>query len=354
MITKTHIEANSPFIVKWAKALTDANNQVTEGVLEAPSEEFITRIDEEAEFLSDLRFVEMDGKQADIQSLRARVDLQNMMKVSGASAGTQITNVSEVAETVPALMKTVLDAHFFTAYTWIPKSFLLSNIEKEAFIRKYESLMIPSCAFSADQIAIFGKVPSASQTSAGYEALNGILAQLDSVADYYDDHKATNPKLPMGKFTDITAYGDNVSLIDQIDAMLQQFTTQGGKRKLANIYVSSKMEALLIAEASKRQTERGDAYFFDDAGNLVLRGRTVKQLDALDNPVNSYGDVVLIANPDSIAYAPLLDVTSEGEYSVEHKAYLTSVDMAFDVGIIFSEDVLYSEVVYEDPTDGGD
>ena len=115
MISKTHIEANSPFIVKWAKALTDANNYVTEGVLDAPSEDFITRIDEEAEFLSDLRFVEMDGKQADIQSLRARVDLQNMMKVSGASAGTQITNVSEVAETVPALMKTVLDAHFFTA-----------------------------------------------------------------------------------------------------------------------------------------------------------------------------------------------------------------------------------------------
>ena len=112
------------------------------------------------------------------------------------------------------------------------------------------------------------------------------------------------------------------------------------------------MEALLIAEASKRQTERGDAYFFDDNGNLVLRGRTVKQLDALDNPVNNYGDVVLIANPDSIAYAPLLDVTSEGEYSVEHKAYLTSVDMAFDVGIIFAEDVLYADVVYTAPSNG--
>ena len=156
----------------------------------------------------------------------------------------------------------------------------------------------------------------------------------------------------MGEFTSIDAYTSGVSLIDQIDSMLQQFTTQGGKRKLANIYVSSKMEALLIAEASKRQTERGDAYFFDDNGNLVLRGRTVKQLDALDNPVNNYGDVVLIANPDSIAYAPLLDVTSEGEYSVEHKAYLTSVDMAFDVGIIFAEDVLYADVVYTAPSNG--
>ena len=128
--------------------------------------------------------------------------------------------------------------------------------------------------------------------------------------------------------------------------MLQTFTAQGGKRKEAKIYVSSRLEAVLIAEASRRETEGGDRLFFNDVGNLVFRGREVVQLDALDNPVNSYGDVVLIANPDSIAYYPVMDVESESAYVIEKKSYLTSVDVMFDVAIIFAEDVLYADVSY--------
>ena len=343
MITKQDIDANKPVIVKWDKALLNTNGQVTEGVLAGQAEEFITRIEEESELLSELRYLEMDGETLDIQGLRVRAKLKNMNKLSGSSKGAQIDDITLLDETTPDILKTTLKAQPFTAYTTIPKTFLKTNIEKEGFIGKYESLLIPSCAFSAEQIAVFGKIPSSSQTAEGTEALNGILAQLDDVKTNYTTASSTDPKVPMGKFTDINA---TTPVLTQIDEMLNQYTKQRGKRKLAKIFVSSRMESLMIAEASKRETDGGDRLLFNDVGNMMFRGREVVQLDVLDNPVNNYGDVVLIANPDSIAYGPVMEAESESQYDIKMKSYITSVDFMFDVAVIYAEDVLYAKVDY--------
>ena len=343
MITKQDIDANRPVIVKWDKALLNTNGQVTEGVLAGQAEEFITRIEEESELLSELRYLEMDGETLDIQGLRVRAKLKNMNKLSGSSKGAQIDDITLLDETTPDILKTTLKAQPFTAYTTIPKTFLKTNIEKEGFIGKYESLLIPSCAFSAEQIAVFGKIPAASQTAEGTEALNGILAQLDDVKTNYTTASSTDPKVPMGKFTDINA---TTPVLTQIDEMLNQYTKQRGKRKLAKIFVSSRMESLMIAEASKRETDGGDRLLFNDVGNMMFRGREVVQLDVLDNPVNDYGDVVLIANPDSIAYGPVMEAESESQYDIKMKSYITSVDFMFDVAVIYAEDVLYAKVDY--------
>ena len=343
MITKQDIDANKPVIVKWDKALLNTNGQVTEGVLAGQAEEFITRIEEESELLSELRYLEMDGETLDIQGLRVRAKLKNMNKLSGSSKGAQIDDITLLDETTPDILKTTLKAQPFTAYTTIPKTFLKTNIEKEGFIGKYESLLIPSCAFSAEQIAVFGKIPSSSQTAEGTEALNGILAQLDDVKTNYTTASSTDPKVPMGQFTDINA---TTPVLTQIDEMLNQYTKQRGKRKLAKIFVSSRMESLMIAEASKRETDGGDRLLFNDVGNMMFRGREVVQLDVLDNPVNDYGDVVLIANPDSIAYGPVMEAESESQYDIKMKSYITSVDFMFDVAVIYAEDVLYAKVDY--------
>ena len=342
MLSSNDIDANKPVIVKWAKPLT-SSGVVTEGVMAGQATEFLTRLEEQAELLSQFRFIETDGETQDIQSLRVRAHLQNMNKISGANAGAQIESLSEINETVPEILKDTLVAVPFTAYTYIPKTFLRTNIEKEGFISKYESLLVPSCAFSAEQISIFGKATNAD--AMGYHALSGILDQLDSVKTYYDAHSAQNPKLPMGEYTTIDATDEN-GIIPQIDAMLEQYTFQKGKRKMANIYVSSKLEAKIIAEMSKRETELGDRLLWSDSGNCMVRGREVIQLDALDNPVNNYGDVIIIMNPDSIGYMPVFDIESESAYVIERKSYLTSVDIMFDVGIIFAEDVLYADVNY--------
>lgn len=358
-ITAKDIDANKPVIVKWAKTL-QSNGVATAGVMAGQATEFLTRMEDESELLAQLRFIEGEGETQDIQQLRVKANLMNMMKLSGASgAGTQIDSLSSVAETTPTILKDTLVAQPFTAYTYIPKTFLKTNIEKEGFISKYESLLVPSVAFSAEQIAIFGKNTQAD--AYGIHGLDGILKQLDDVATASvdtstHDLKADYPLGRYGYYDDTTSghtpawasinAGTGYDVIPQIDAMLQAYTSQGGKRKEANIYVSSKLEAILIAEASKRETDGGDRLFFNDVGNLVLRGREVIQLDALDNPVNSYGDCIFIANPDSIAYYPVMNIESESAYVIEKKSYLTSVDVMFDVGIIFAEDVLYASVSY--------
>jgi hypothetical protein len=341
MITQADIKANKPVIVKWDKPLT-SNGVVTDGVLAGQAQEFITRIEEESELLGQLRYIEMEGETQDIQALRVRAELQNMNKITG-TVGAQVADITTLTETTPGILKNTLEAQPFTAYCKIPKTFLKTNIEKENFIAKYESLLVPSCAFSAEQIAIFGKKTLAD--AKGIHALKGILAQLDDVKTAWTSGHSTDPKIPMGEYTAINA-GVGYEILPQIDAMLTQFTYQRGKRKNANIYVSSKLESAMIAEASKRETEGGDRLFFNDNGNMVFRGREVIQLDALDNPVNSYADVVIIANPDSIGYGPIMEAESEAEYKIELKSYLTSVDWMFDVAIIFPEDVLYADVDY--------
>ena len=360
MITKADIEANRPVIVKWDKAL-ESSGVATDGVIAGQANEFITRIEEESELLGMLRYIEMDGETQDIASLRVRANLQYMEKLTG-NVGAQVDNITSLTETTPGILKETLVAKMFTAFTKIGKGFIRTNIEKEGFIAKYESLLAPACAFSAEQIAVFGKkiTPNTSD-STGYKNLDGILAQLDAVATASVDTSthALKPGYALGKYgyyddtTDghtpawkaINA-GTGYDVLPQIDAMLNAYVSQKGKRKLAKIFVSSIMSATMIAEASKRETDGCDKLFFNDEGNMVFRGIEVIPLDVLDNPVNSYGDVVIIANPDSIGYGPVMEAESEAEYKLEMKAYLTSVDYMFDVGIIFAEDVLYADVSY--------
>ena len=344
MITKTDIEhKNVPVIVKWNKPLVNTNGNVTEGVMAGQAEEFIPRIESESRLLKDLRYIEMDGKTQDIQALRVRPKLKNMDKISGSAQGAQLDDITTLTEVSPEILKTILNAQAFTAYCKIPKTFLKTNIEKENFIAKYESLLAPGCAYSAEQVAIFGKKTLAD--AEGIHALNGILAQLDAVKTAYGTAHSTNPKHPMGEYTTINA-GVGYQVLPQLDAMLDQFTFQRGKRRLAKFYTSSKMESKIIAELGVRETERGDRLVFDDEGNVTYRGRSIVQLDALDDPENGYGDVIILMNPDMVGYGPVMEVESESQYYVHMKSYLTSVDCMFDVGIIIPEDVLYADVDY--------
>lgn len=358
MITKADIEASKPVIVKWEKAL-QSGGVATDGVMAGQASEFLTRIENESKLLGLLRYVEMEGETQDIQSLRVRPNLMSMEKLSSV-VGAQVDPITSLTETTPTILKKTLVAHAFTAFTKISKVFLKTNIEKEGFIAKYEGLLAPACAYSAEQVAVFGKATGAD--AAGYHNLKGILAQLDDVATASvdtatHDLKAGYPLGRYGYYDDTTGSGhtpawaninagDGYDILPQIDAMLIAFIKQKGKRSLAKIFVSSEMSAKMINEASKRETDGGDRLLFNDNGNMMFRGLEVVPLDVLDNPVNSYTDVVIIANPDSIAYGPVMEAESEAEYKLESKAYLTSVDFMFDVGIIFAEDVLYASVDY--------
>ena len=157
-------DINKNFVVKWSKALTDSNNAVTSGVFHAPAEEFITKIEDEAEFIKMVRYVEMDGEKADLEQLRVHPRLQNMQKLSSSKVLTQDI-LTDLAETTPEFLKTTLTAVPLTAFTNIPKGFLKTNLEGEAFTSTYENILAPAVAFSADKIAIFGKVLQNGETA---------------------------------------------------------------------------------------------------------------------------------------------------------------------------------------------
>ena len=363
MITKEHIDNNQPIILKWGKTLVDSTSgDVTDGVKHALADEFLTRIDEEAKFVSMLRYISMDGaKQKDIQHLRMNSPLMSMEKITtGAAYGEQVADISSLTEAAPTFLKQTLDAKPFTNYSIVPKTFLQTNIEGDGFMNKMEGLMAPSTAYSMDQIAIFGKRTLADNK--GIHALKGLLAQLDDVATASVDSTthALKSGAPIGKFgyfDDTTTghdpawapinAGTGYEIIPQLEQMIEDYLKQKGKRDKAVFFISSILEARLLAEAgASRATDRSDFFRYDADGNFVLHGIKFIAIDVLNDPVNSYGDVIILADPDAIAYAPVEDITSEGEYSVMKKSYVTSFDVFFDIALLFAQDVIYADVDY--------
>ena len=342
-------DINKNFVVKWSKALTDSNNAVTSGVFHAPAEEFITKIEDEAQFIKMVRYVEMDGEKADLEQLRVHPRLQNMQKLSSSKVLTQDI-LTDLAETTPEFLKTTLTAVPLTTFTNIPKGFLKTNLEGEAFTSTYENILAPAVAFSADKIAIFGKVLQNGETAGsggvppaqdGMLAMNGVLAQLDAIA-------AASPAAgsPQGKGTKI--YRDNI--VKGIQSLILEFIAQDGKVSNAQILVSAKTMAALRYAIGNRETDAGDHVFFD--GELLrFDGIPVVAMDALNKPERGFGDVAIILDPAAVAYGPVFEAESESEYSVARKSYLTSIDYMFDVGIIFAEDILYVQVGDTTPSD---
>ena len=145
----------------------------------------------------------------------------------------------------------------------------------------------------------------------------------------------------MGYYHDIDASGD---LAKQIKRMITQFTKQKGKRSKAKIYVSTELEGLLIEQADQRPTQRGDNLYFDDNGQLTLWGVPIVQADFLDEPDNGFEEQILMADPDSIVFGFLNEIESENEYELSAKAYLSTVDVYFDVLILYNKDVLAARI----------
>lgn len=146
----------------------------------------------------------------------------------------------------------------------------------------------------------------------------------------------------MGYYKDIDATTD---LVKQIKRMITQFTKQKGKRSKAKVYVSTELEGLLIEQADQRPTQRGDNLYFDDNGQLTLWGVPIAQADFLDEPDNGFEEQILIADPDSIVFGFVNEIESENEYELSTKAYLSTVDVYFDVLLLYNKDALAAKII---------
>ena len=341
IITKDDIVNGKPFVLKWDSnpgsqgAWNPAWKQQTE------AENFLELVENRPSIMNESRFITMDSIEYDISYMRMDVDLQSMKQLSGDNAGAQLTDdYTNLTETVPQFTRNSLVAEPFSAFTYTAKNFLIANIEKASFLPHIEQLLAERVGYSAEQISIYGIKKSSGATASGFDHIDGLLQQCADINTYYTSAVASNPQVPMGQYTDIDL---SKPLVPQLKKMLSQFALQRGNRNGAKFYVSSIMEGRLMEEADARETEEGDRLYFR-GDQLYIWGVPVQVADVLDVPKNSYNEFVILANPDSIVYGFVENITSENSYEHEKKAYLSSVDVWFDVLILYAKDVLCAEV----------
>lgn len=365
LVTKEDIEAGKPFVLKWSAKPTDANGAYNPGwKQQMESDRFLEIIENRPSIMNDARFIPMDSIEYDVSFMTLDVDLQSMKQLAGATTpGAQINDINGLTESVPAFSRTKLVAEPFTAYTYTAKTFLKENIEKEAFLTHIETVLAERAGYSAELIGMYGVAKGNSATASGFDHINGIFQQLKDVKTAYDTAVSggtAKPQDPQGFYTDID---DSKSLVKQMKLMIKQFTKQKGKRSQAKFYVSSSMEADLILEADQRPTEKGDNLYFQD-GELMLWGVPIVAADFLDDVRNGWTatpvaeqetltvkDLVLIANPESLVFGFLNELESENSYEHQKKAYLSSVDIYYDVLLLLNKDALAARVITPSSSD---
>lgn len=339
VITQQDIANNSPFVLKWSK-VPSASGVFNPGwKQQTEADKFLELIENTPTLMNDARFIPMESMQYDISYLKMDVELESMEVLTGDYTGAQ-SDQSNITDTTPTFSRSSLEAHGYTAKTWTQKTWLLANIEKDSFLPHIEQILAERAGYSAELISVYGKRKASSRTKAGYDHMDGILEQCSAIATDYATASLTDPQAPMGTFTDIDL---SKPIIPQIKKMIAQYSKQQGNRANAKLYVSSTMEGRLMEEADARETVEGDRIYFK-GDQLYIWGVPIIVANFLDTPKNSYNEHIILANPDSIVYGFLEDITSENEYSVDKKAYLSTVDVFFDVLILYAKDVLVAEV----------
>ena len=353
IITKENIKRGEPFILKWANDPSKRNGVYNPGwKQQTEADSFLEHVENQTSILNECRFITMDAIEYDISYLRVKARLQSMKKITEGVRGAQLTEdyTKDIDETVPSFSRNSLIAEPFSAFTWTPKTFLLENIEKASFLPKMEALLAERAGYSAESIGMYGIKKATGATQDGMDHLNGVFKQLQDIRDAYDtasQGESFDVQSPMGYFDDLDS---SKPLIPQIKKMITQYSIQKGNRSRAKFYVSNIIYGLLVEEADARQTEHGDALFFKGE-TLTIWNIPITVADFLDVPENDYGEQVLLADPDSIVFGFLEEITSENSYEHKEKSYLSSVDVYFDCLILWNKDVLAAKVVDGDDDD---
>ena len=355
LITKETIQNNEPFILKWANDVEKQDGVENPAWKRSSADNFFVELDNQTSIINDCRFIIMDAVTYDISYLRVKARLQYMGGLTGAKKGKQLTKdyTVDIPETVPEFYKNSLNAVPFSAFTWTPKTFLLQNIEKASFLPKMEALLAERAGYSAELIGMYGIKKASGATQDGVDHLDGIFKQATDIGTAYQEAKTAgedptdpdyvpfDPQTPMGYYNDITV--GTGSLIEQMQNMLTQFSIQKGNRSMAKFYVSNLIYGLLTQEAGRRETGQGDAIFFNGT-TLTIWNTPIVVADFLDTPENDFGEQILLCNPDSLVFGFLDEIKSENSYEHEYKSYLSSVDVYFDVLILWNKDILVAKV----------
>lgn len=335
MLSKDEVIRAGKFIVKWGGSSytgKDANNKQVPGwMLETQEDRFLTKLDEDTSLMKDATFIRMDARQHALDYLFVRPTLQPM----ATSGGMLSTDLDQLTETIPKFARRELDARPYVAYTYTPKQFIWENIEKEEFLEQYEALLAEACGVAAEALCVYA------DTSAG-DSIDGLFKQLDTISAATDEEVIReNGKGYYGVIDRTPATG---SLVGQIMDMITSFADQNGNIGNAVLYTSTMLRGAILKEAANRETDLGDAIYLN-GNDISIFGIPVKTASFLSRPKEGFSERIILCDPTSIVFGFVSELESESTYEHNKKAYLSSVDVELDIGLIYPTDVLYAEIV---------
>lgn len=334
MLDLKAIKETDKFVVKWGGASytgTDENNKMSPGwMLETQEDSLLVRLDEQTSIMKDSTFIKMDARQHAIDYLFVRPTLQPMSN----NGGLFNAELSTLTETIPKFARRELDAKPYVAYTYTPKQFIWENVEKEAFLGQYESLLAEACGVSAEAVAMYANKDNG-------DTIDGLFKQLKMISQETDEEVIReNGKGFYGVVDRTPATG---TLVGQIMDFITAFIDQNGNIDNAVIYTSVMTRGTILKETAQRQTDLGDTVYIN-GNDITIFGVPVKTASFLSRPMNGQGEKILICDPKSIVFGFVSQIESESTYEHSRKAYLSSIDLEMDIGMIYPVDVLYADI----------
>ena len=334
MLDLKAIKETDKFVVKWGGASytgTDENNKMSPGwMLETQEDSLLVRLDEQTSIMKDSTFIKMDARQHAIDYLFVRPTLQPMSN----NGGLFNAELSTLTETIPKFARRELDAKPYVAYTYTPKQFIWENVEKEAFLGQYESLLAEACGVSAEAVAMYADKDNG-------DTIDGLFKQLKMISQETDEEVIReNGKGFYGVVDRSPASGN---LVGQIMDFITAFIDQNGNIDNAVIYTSVMTRGTILKETAQRQTDLGDTVYIN-GNDITIFGVPVKTASFLSRPMNGQGEKILICDPKSIVFGFVSQIESESTYEHSRKAYLSSIDLEMDIGMIYPVDVLYADI----------
>ena len=334
MLDLKAIKETDKFVVKWGGASytgTDENNKMSPGwMLETQEDSLLVRLDEQTSIMKDSTFIKMDARQHAIDYLFVRPTLQPMSN----NGGLFNAELSTLTETIPKFARRELDAKPYVAYTYTPKQFIWENVEKEAFLGQYESLLAEACGVSAEAVAMYADKDNG-------DTIDGLFKQLKMISQETDEEVIReNGK---GFYGVVDRTPTTGTLVGQIMDFITAFIDQNGNIDNAVIYTSVMTRGTILKETAQRQTDLGDTVYIN-GNDITIFGVPVKTASFLSRPMNGQGEKILICDPKSIVFGFVSQIESESTYEHSRKAYLSSIDLEMDIGMIYPVDVLYADI----------
>lgn len=360
LVDREYIEAGKPIVMKWADSPfntaadePDSRYAFNPGWMQPTQvDNFYKRLEEKTSIIKDATFIKMESLQHNLEYLRNELWFDDVRYVSNlddatGKVGSQIQDIYKFDESRPSFHRNSLNATNFVAYTLIPETFLKENIEKESFLPYIESDLGMRAGIEAERIGMFGiKNTARPHGRSGFDSMDGIFQQLQNI----NQTAVSGTDQPQGFGSPIK--GKPGTVIPELQDKLQEYIDQNGRDEYSNFYVSRKLYNQILKEAAVRETSKGDSVFFDGS-EVRIFGTTIKRVDFL-NPLmdarkrNGWGHMALLCDPASLAWGFFNEVESKSTYEHDKLSYLTSIQCAFDTGIIWEEDVLAFEVSSEE------